>query len=106
MGFLGPPSEKCYNSPQMSSTKSVALFYSDLDSTLLGRPDATTSFRRTWEALGNERPRLVYRTGRLIRDAMNKIRKGRLPEPDSYTDGVMQEFQHDGVLDETLTASS
>lgn len=72
----------------MPEIKRMALFCSDLDGTLLGVPEASADFRRTWDALGDDRPVLVYSTGRLIDDAKRVIRAGGLPEPDYYIGGV------------------
>ncbi|MCH7228965.1 HAD-IIB family hydrolase [Haloferula sp. A504] len=72
----------------MPETKRVALFCSDLDGTLLGLPEASADFRRIWDSLGDDRPVLVYSTGRLVEDAMRVIRAGGLPEPDYYIGGV------------------
>ncbi|MGE9270063.1 MAG: HAD-IIB family hydrolase [Verrucomicrobiales bacterium] len=73
---------------QMASTQPVALFCSDLDGTLLGRPDSTSDFRCTWEALGESKPLLVYSTGRLLKDARRVIRAAGLPTPDYFIGGV------------------
>lgn len=72
----------------MPEIKRMALFCSDLDGTLLGLPEASADFRRTWDSLGDERPVLVYSTGRLVDDAKRVIRAGGLPEPDYYIGGV------------------
>ena len=72
----------------MSDNKSVALFCSDLDGTLIGKPEASLDFRHTWESLGEDRPILVYSTGRLIDDAKKVIREAGLPDPDYYIGGV------------------
>lgn len=72
----------------MPETKRVALFCSDLDGTLLGVPEASSDFCRKWNALGDDRPTLIYSTGRLVDDAMRVIRADGLPEPDYYIGGV------------------
>ncbi|BCX48161.1 alkaline/neutral invertase [Haloferula helveola] len=72
----------------MPDTKPVALFCSDLDGTLLGRPDSSSDFRCTWESLGEDRPLLVYSTGRLVKDAKRVVKQAELPQPDYYIGGV------------------
>jgi sucrose-6F-phosphate phosphohydrolase len=72
----------------MPGFKRVALFCSDLDGTLLGRGEASLDFRRRWDSLGDDRPILVYSTGRLIDDARRVVRAGGLPDPDHFTGGV------------------
>ena len=72
----------------MPDTKPVAIFCTDLDGTLLGRPEDTARFRQTWEALDEAKPLLVYSTGRLVNDAIEKIEQAGLPTPDYYIGGV------------------
>lgn len=65
------------------------LICNDLDGTLLGKPDATLLFRRLWDELpAQERPLLVYNTGRLLKDAWHTVRKSDLPEADFLICGV------------------
>jgi len=72
----------------MLNQNRIRLFCSDLDGTLLGEPEATAEFVETWEAMGDNKPILVYSTGRLDGDAKRMIRLHDMPEPDFYTTGV------------------
>lgn len=85
----------------MSTKKKVRLICSDIDGTLLGKPDATADFRCTWEALGKDRPVLVYSTGRLLKDAMKTVKNGGLPTPDYFIGGVGTTI-HEVASDEVL----
>ena len=61
----------------------ISLFCSDIDFTLVGKPEATESFKLTWNALDDKkRPLLVYATGRLYESACNIVKNSSLPVPD------------------------
>src|SRR6056297_2463498 len=65
----------------------IKLFSADLDGTLIGKPDGTLAFRRTWDNLENP-PILLYNSGRMLRDTLDLIRHQILPTPDYLICGV------------------
>jgi sucrose-6-phosphatase len=76
-----------------SNSKPVRLFSSDLDGTLLGNPESVRRFSAAWGSLTDEeRPLLVYNSGRLVADMQGLVREGLLPEPDYYIGGVGTEL--------------
>jgi sucrose-6-phosphatase len=67
----------------------TALFASDLDGTLLGNPESSRRFKAVWERLsGDDRPVLVYNSGRLIDDILQLLEEDLLPRPDYLIGGV------------------
>lgn len=81
--FLPPP-------PVTSAeTPAIRLFSADLDGTLLGNPEATRRFRLAWEHLpADQRPLLVYNSGRLINDIEEVSAVEQLPRADYLIGGV------------------
>jgi sucrose-6-phosphatase len=76
-----------------SPTSPTQLFSTDLDGTLLGNPEATQRFITAWEALPfDQRPILVFNSGRLTADMQQLVAKGKLPAPDYYIGGVGTEI--------------
>ncbi|HRE82543.1 MAG TPA: HAD-IIB family hydrolase [Opitutaceae bacterium] len=67
----------------------IRLFSTDLDGTLIGNPESTRRFRLAWENLSpNERPLLVYNSGRLVPDVEQLIAAEQLPRADYLIGGV------------------
>jgi sucrose-6F-phosphate phosphohydrolase len=82
----------------------IRLFSVDLDGTLIGNPESTLRFKQTWESLKSEqRPLLVYNSGRTVSDIRAIIVPRRLPEPDYIIGGVgtqLHEVHGDGEVPE------
>jgi len=73
----------------------VRLFSTDLDGTLIGNSESMQRFKETWENLSREnRPLLVYNSGRSASDIFSLLQAKALPEPDYIIGRVGIEF-HD-----------
>ncbi len=71
----------------------IRLISCDLDGTLLGNPESTQRFLRTWESLPEAaRPLLVYNTGRSVSDTMRLMALRVLPTADWIIGGVGTEL--------------
>jgi sucrose-6-phosphatase len=67
----------------------IRIFATDIDGTLMGRPEALDELRWRWSQLDPQRrPILCYNSGRLLEDVLRLIRAGRLPEPNFIISGV------------------
>lgn len=82
---------------RVSSMHSFRLFSADLDGTLVGDPTATERFARVWDSLpADQRPLLVYNTGRTVLDTRGLVAARQLPEPDFIIGSVGTEL-HDAT---------
>ena len=69
--------------------KTIQIFSSDLDGTLLGEQQSRKQFIAIWNALSaDNRPILCYNTGRMLDDILALIANGKLPEPEYIISGV------------------
>ncbi|MFK3777955.1 HAD family hydrolase [Agrobacterium sp. NPDC089420] len=69
--------------------KPLRLFSTDLDGTVVGDYDATRRFRDFWHSLPDEqRPVLVFNSGRLVDDQLALLEDAPLPRPDYIIGGV------------------
>lgn len=67
----------------------IKLFSTDIDGTLIGKPDALDRFNASWKAAPKKsRPLLCYNTGRLLDDMLELIKRGDLICPDYLICGV------------------
>jgi len=63
--------------------RSIRLFSTSLDGSLIGDPNATTAFAEAWSALPTRRrPLLCFNTGHLSDEVLARIAAGELPRPD------------------------
>ena len=71
----------------------LRLLSTDLDGTLLGNPESVQRFVAAWEAVpADDRPLLVFNSGRLVEDMQALVAAGDLPAPDYYIGGVGTEI--------------
>ena len=71
----------------------VRLFATDLDGTLVGNPATTRIFIDTWSSIpDDQRPLLVFNSGRLVEDMQHLIESGQVPRPDYLIGGVGTEI--------------
>lgn len=78
---------------EMPRTRHIAVFCSDLDGTLLGRPESTARFTAAWESIEDgKRPLLVYSTGRTVADTRALVVARQLPPPDYIVGGIGTEL--------------
>jgi sucrose-6-phosphatase len=75
----------------------VRLFATDLEDTLLGEVAAARHFREVWESIDSEqRPLLVYNSGRSVRDVQWLVLERRIPKAEFIIGGIGTEV-HDPI---------
>ena len=71
----------------------IRIFSTSLDGTLLGQPESTDRFTRTWTSLERgRRPLLVYNTRRSVANTLSLVAARQLPEPDYIIGGIGTEL--------------
>ncbi|NTF30956.1 HAD-IIB family hydrolase [Rhizobium skierniewicense] len=88
--------------------KPVRIFSTDLDGTVVGDNAATARFRDFWQSLPDEnRPLLVFNSGRLLDDQFELMEQVPLPSPDYVIGGVgtMMSCREKPSLQQTYTSS-
>ena len=69
--------------------KKLRIFSTDLDGTVVGDNAATARFRDFWQSLPEDnRPLLVFNSGRLLDDQFDLMKQVPLPSPDYVIGGV------------------
>jgi sucrose-6F-phosphate phosphohydrolase len=75
--------------PVSDCTPTVRLFATDIDETIFGDPKRDLIFSRTWESLhAEDRPLLVYNTGRSVGDVKWLMLDGRIPNAEFIIGGI------------------
>jgi mannosylfructose-6-phosphate phosphatase len=86
----------------------IRLVACDLDGTLLGDEDAARRFRRAWESIApDEKPHLVFNSGRLVEDMEVQLLASALPRPQFIIGGVgtmLKDVRRDDLIPEFSVA--
>ena len=88
--------------------KKLRIFSTDLDGTVVGDNAATSRFRDFWQSLPEDnRPLLVFNSGRLLDDQFDLMKQVPLPSPDYVIGGVgtMLSSRDQPSLETAYTAS-
>lgn len=76
-------------SKRNSTVPTIRLLSTDIDGTLVGKPDALARFNATWESIDpKQRPLLCYNTGRLLDDTLRLLKLEPMLNPDYLICGV------------------
>lgn len=93
-----------FNLNIMKNFKSLQLFCSDLDGTLLGNPESTYRFKSAWESIPpGQRPLLCYSTGRFKEEVHDIVEQKILPYPDYVICAVGTRLYRGNVEEEIIT---